>query len=182
MSLDPFPHPLREGDGGVEHRADLAHRLLEVAVEAERLAGTADGMGDHAAIDRGQHHLGARVAVLSVLHHFGKKLLDEFDGFFAKDIADRIRALVGRVLAQLGLPAPAAGWLSPSTPAEFEKYAAYVAWKYGDQVDNWTVLNEPVPPVLTEFLAVPGLVPSWPPGLIRPDLASTTRPHRRPRH
>jgi len=78
-----------------------------------------------------------------------------------------------RVLAQLGLPAPDAGWLSPDTPAEFEKYAAYVAWKYGDQVDNWTVLNEPVPPVLTQFFAIPGLVPSWPPGLIRPDLAST---------
>jgi beta-galactosidase len=78
-----------------------------------------------------------------------------------------------RALAQLGLPAPAAGWLSPSTPVEFEKYAAYVAWKYGDQVDNWTVLNEPVPPILTEFLAIPGVVPNWPPGLIRPDLAST---------
>jgi beta-glucosidase/6-phospho-beta-glucosidase/beta-galactosidase len=78
-----------------------------------------------------------------------------------------------RALAQLGLPAPAAGWLSPGTPAEFEKYAAYVAWKYGDQVDNWTVLNEPVPPILTEFLSIPGVVPSWPPGLIRPDLAST---------
>ena len=76
-------------------------------------------------------------------------------------------------LAQLGLPAPAAGWLSPDTPVEFEKYAAYVAWKYGDQVDNWTVLNEPVPPMLTEFLAIPGVVPNWPPGLIRPDLAST---------
>ena len=78
-----------------------------------------------------------------------------------------------RVLAQLGQPAPDAGWLSPDTPVEFEKYAAYVAWKYGDQVDNWTVLNEPVPPVLTEFLAVPTVVPNWPPGLIRPDLAST---------
>ncbi len=78
-----------------------------------------------------------------------------------------------RLLAQLGLPAPAAGWLSPNTPVEFEKYAAYLAYKYGDQVDNWTVLNEPVPPVLTEFLAIPTLVPNWPPGLIRPDLAST---------
>ena len=76
-------------------------------------------------------------------------------------------------MAQLGLPAPAAGWLSPSTPAEFEKYAAYVAWKYGDQVDNWTVLNEPVPPVLTQYLSIPGVVPAWPPGVIRPDLAST---------
>jgi beta-galactosidase len=35
------------------------------------------------------------------------------------------------------------------------------------------VLNEPVPPILTEFLSIPGLVPNWPPGLIRPDLAST---------
>jgi beta-galactosidase len=78
-----------------------------------------------------------------------------------------------RLLAQLGLPAPAAGWLSPDTPVEFEKSAAYVAWKYGDQVDNWTVLNEPVPPILTEFLSIPGLVPNWPAGLIRPGLAST---------
>jgi len=78
-----------------------------------------------------------------------------------------------RLLAQLGLPAQDAGWLSSDTPVEFQKYAAYVAWKYGDQVDNWTVLNEPVPPVLTEFLAIPTVVPSWPPGLIRPDLAST---------
>jgi beta-glucosidase/6-phospho-beta-glucosidase/beta-galactosidase len=78
-----------------------------------------------------------------------------------------------RVLAQLGLPAPAAGWLSSDTPVEFQKYAAYLAWKYGDQVDNWTVLNEPVPPVLTEFFSIPGVVPGWPPGVIRPDLAST---------
>ncbi|MGP4053850.1 family 1 glycosylhydrolase [Mycobacterium sp. 4D054] len=81
--------------------------------------------------------------------------------------------IVARPLIQLGLPAPAAGWLSPDTAEEFEKYAAYVAWKYGDQVDNWATLNEPFPPVLTEFLAIPWVVPNWPPGVIRPDLAST---------
>jgi beta-galactosidase len=81
--------------------------------------------------------------------------------------------ITARPLIQLGLPVEAAGWLSPNTPVEFEKYAAYVAWKYGDQVDNWATLNEPFPPVLTEFLAIPGLVPNWPPGVIRPDLAST---------
>jgi beta-galactosidase len=81
--------------------------------------------------------------------------------------------ITARPLIQLGLPAPAAGWLSPTTPVEFEKYAAYLAWKYGDQVDNWATLNEPFPPVLTEFLAIPGVVPNWPPGVIRPDLAST---------
>lgn len=81
--------------------------------------------------------------------------------------------ITARPLIQLGLPAPAAGWLTPSTPAEFEKFAAYVAWKYGDQVDDWATLNEPFSPVLTQFLAIPGLVPAWPPGVIRPDLAST---------
>jgi beta-glucosidase/6-phospho-beta-glucosidase/beta-galactosidase len=78
-----------------------------------------------------------------------------------------------RPLIQLGLPAPAAGWLSSSTPEEFEKYAAFVAWKFGDQVDNWATINEPFSPVLTEFLAIPFVVPNWPPGVIRPDLAST---------
>jgi len=78
-----------------------------------------------------------------------------------------------RLLIQLGLPVSAAGWLSPDTATEFEKYAAYLAWKFGDQVDNWATLNEPVPPILTQYFAIPGLVPSWPPGVIRPDLAST---------
>ena len=81
--------------------------------------------------------------------------------------------ITARPLIQLGLPAPAAGWLSQSTAVEFEKYAAYLAWKYGDQVDNWATVNEPFSPVLTEFLAIPGVVPNWPPGVIRPDLAST---------
>lgn len=81
--------------------------------------------------------------------------------------------IVARPLLQLGLPAPAAGWLSPTTAVEFEKYAAYLAWKFGDQVDNWATLNEPFPPVLTEFLAIPWVVPNWPPGVLRPDLAST---------
>ncbi len=81
--------------------------------------------------------------------------------------------IVSRPLIQLGLPADKAGWLSEGTAEEFEKYAAYLAWKYGDQVDNWATLNEPFPPVLTEFLAIPWVVPNWPPGVIRPDLAST---------
>ncbi|MCF6388419.1 family 1 glycosylhydrolase [Mycobacterium sp. MBM] len=80
--------------------------------------------------------------------------------------------ITARPLIQLGLPAPAAGWLSDQTPVEFEKYAAFLAWTYGDQVDNWVTLNEPFPPVMTEFLAIPGLVPSWPPGVVRTDLAA----------
>ena len=79
--------------------------------------------------------------------------------------------VTARPLIQLGLPAQRAGWLSAETPVEFEKYAAYLAATFGDQVDNWVTLNEPVPPILTEFLSIPGLVPSWPPGVLRPDLA-----------
>lgn len=81
--------------------------------------------------------------------------------------------IASRPLIQLGLPASKAGWLSDGTAGEFEKYAAYLAWKYGDQVDDWATLNEPFSPVLTEFLAIPWVVPNWPPGVIRPDLAST---------
>jgi len=40
-------------------------------------------------------------------------------------------------------------------------------------VPSEATMNEPFPPVLTEFFAIPGLVPAWPPGVIRPDLAST---------
>jgi beta-galactosidase len=38
----------------------------------------------------------------------------------------------------------AKGWLDKSTAIEFAKYAAYVAWKFGDIVDNWAVFNEPM--------------------------------------
>ncbi len=81
-----------------------------------------------------------------------------------------------RLLVQVGLPAHSAGWLSSSTPVEFEKYAAYLAWKYGDQVDYWVTLNEPFPPILTQYLSppIPGSpIPHWPPGIVRPDLAAT---------
>ena len=81
-----------------------------------------------------------------------------------------------RLLGQVGLPAPATGWLSADTPVEFEKFAAYLAWKYGEQVDNWVVLNEPFPPMLTQYFSppIPGFpAPYWPPGIVRPDLAST---------
>ena len=79
--------------------------------------------------------------------------------------------VAARPLTQLGLPVERAGWLSAQTPVEFEKYAAYLAWTFGDQVDNWVTINEPVPPVMTQFLSIPGIVPAWPPGVLRPDLA-----------
>lgn len=38
----------------------------------------------------------------------------------------------------------AKGWLDKQTIIEFTKYAAYVAWNFGDIVDNWAVFNEPM--------------------------------------
>jgi beta-galactosidase len=35
------------------------------------------------------------------------------------------------------------GWVDENTIVEFTKYAAYMAWKLGDIVDNWTTFNEP---------------------------------------
>ena len=35
------------------------------------------------------------------------------------------------------------GWLAAEFPVEFAKFAAYAAWKFGDQVDMWSTFNEP---------------------------------------
>jgi beta-galactosidase len=36
------------------------------------------------------------------------------------------------------------GWFDEKTIVEFAKYAAYMAWKVGDIVDNWVTFNEPM--------------------------------------
>jgi beta-galactosidase len=36
------------------------------------------------------------------------------------------------------------GWFDETTIIEFTKYAAYMAWKIGDIVDNWVTFNEPM--------------------------------------
>jgi len=77
-----------------------------------------------------------------------------------------------RVKELLGLtPQTAGGWVSSSTVTEFEKYSAYLAWKYGDQVTNWVVLNEPVNSMLTSYYAIP-FATNFPPALVRTDLVA----------
>ena len=75
-------------------------------------------------------------------------------------------ALAGRgpnePLPELG----AGGWLEPETVDEFEKYAAYLAWKLGDRADYWNTLNEPLVQVTFGYVNVPGLFGAfWPPGV-----------------
>jgi beta-galactosidase len=65
------------------------------------------------------------------------------------------------VPADLG---PAPGWLDPDIADEFAKYAAYIAWKYGDLVDYWTPINEPMVVVTGGFVSL-GISGS-PPGVL----------------
>jgi len=77
-----------------------------------------------------------------------------------------------RVQELFGLtPQTAGGWVSSSTVTEFEKYSAYLAWKYGDQVTNWVVLNEPVNSMLTSYYAIP-FATNFPPAIVRTDLVA----------
>ena len=75
-------------------------------------------------------------------------------------------ALKGRA-ADAPLPASLPkrrGWLAPGTATEFGKYASYLAWKFGDLVDVWAPINEPM--VVAANGYVPGsLAGSFPPGV-----------------
>jgi beta-galactosidase len=59
------------------------------------------------------------------------------------------------------------GWLDRATVGEFAKYARYAAWKFGDLVDDWTPLNEPIVVATNGFVNVPGAFAGWfPPGAL----------------
>jgi beta-galactosidase len=63
------------------------------------------------------------------------------------------------------LTAPA-GWLDTATVTEFQKFAAYLGWKFGDLCDWWAPLNEPMVVAVNGFVNVPGLIGgNFPPGV-----------------
>ena len=66
-------------------------------------------------------------------------------------------------------PPTGGGWASENTEVEFEKYAAYAAYEFGDQVDTWVTINEPVNTMLASYLVLPGQG-GFPPGVLRGDL------------
>jgi beta-galactosidase len=58
-----------------------------------------------------------------------------------------------------------AGWLDAAIVPEFGKYAAYCAWKFGDLVDLWAPLNEPLVVAVSGYVNVPGaFAGNFPPG------------------
>src|SRR6266849_6315409 len=65
-------------------------------------------------------------------------------------------------------PVPAgltrAGWLDPSIVDEFAKFAAYAGFKFGDLVDTWCTINEPVVVLVSGFANIAGVGGNFPPG------------------
>jgi beta-glucosidase/6-phospho-beta-glucosidase/beta-galactosidase len=77
------------------------------------------------------------------------------DAFAGRGSDDPLPASLGR-----------AGWLSPSAPAEFGKFAAWAAWRFGGLVDLWVTINEPMVVATFGYLNVPGALAVWlPPGV-----------------
>ncbi len=65
-----------------------------------------------------------------------------------------------------GLKKGPLGYADPRFPVEFAKFAAYVAWKFGDLVDMWSTFNEPSVVAEAGFLFRNG---KFPPGLFSLD-------------
>lgn len=88
-------------------------------------------------------------------------------------------------LARLAPDAPVAGWDAPrgwlerATVGEFAKWARYAAWRFGDLVDDWTPLNEPIVVATNGFVNVPGAFAGWfPPGALSYPAAVTSIEHQ----
>ena len=57
------------------------------------------------------------------------------------------------------------GWLDPAIVDEFAKFAAYAGWKFGDLVDLWCTINEPVVILVSGMVNAPGVGGNFPPGI-----------------
>ena len=57
------------------------------------------------------------------------------------------------------------GWLDPAIVEEFAKFAAYAGWKFGDQVDLWCTINEPVVILVSGMVNAAGVGGNFPPGI-----------------
>jgi beta-glucosidase/6-phospho-beta-glucosidase/beta-galactosidase len=58
-----------------------------------------------------------------------------------------------------------AGWLDPAIVDEFAKFAAYAAATFGDLVDLWCTINEPVVVLVSGYINFPGIGGNFPPGV-----------------
>jgi beta-galactosidase len=70
-----------------------------------------------------------------------------------------------------------AGWLDPAIVDEFTKFAAYAGWKFGDLVDLWCTVNEPVVVIVSGFVNVAGVGGNFPPGVFNFPAVLATLPN-----
>jgi beta-galactosidase len=58
------------------------------------------------------------------------------------------------------------GWVDERTVREFGRFAAWAAWRYGDMVDLWVTINEPMVVAVNGYVNVAGAFAGWfPPGV-----------------
>jgi beta-galactosidase len=58
------------------------------------------------------------------------------------------------------------GWLDERTVREFGAFAAWAAWRFGEQVDLWVTINEPMVVAVNGYVNVAGAFAGWfPPGV-----------------
>ena len=59
-----------------------------------------------------------------------------------------------------------AGWLDDQIVAQFGRYAAWAAWRFGDLVDRWAPINEPMVVTTNGYVNIPGAISgNFPPGV-----------------
>jgi beta-galactosidase len=57
------------------------------------------------------------------------------------------------------------GWLDAAIVDEFAKYAAYAGFAFGDLVDSWAPINEPIVVITEGYLNIAGVGGFYPPGV-----------------
>jgi beta-glucosidase/6-phospho-beta-glucosidase/beta-galactosidase len=95
------------------------------------------------------------------------------DPIATRDAFVGVDALTGLVPSGLSR----SGWLDPQIVGEFEKLAAYAGWKFGDLVDRWATLNEPVVVLVSGYINAPGVGGNFPPGVFNFDAVRTAIPN-----
>jgi len=122
-----------------------------------------DALADADAVTHYRSVLGAlrkrKLVPMVTLNHFTLPLWVH-DPIATRDALASVDPLVGAVPPGL----ERAGWLDPSIVDEFAKFAAYSGWKFGDLVDLWCTINEPVALLIAGFINVPGVGGNFPPG------------------
>jgi beta-glucosidase/6-phospho-beta-glucosidase/beta-galactosidase len=101
-----------------------------------------------------------RLEPMVTLNHFSLPLWVH-EPIAVRDAFATVNPLDGPVPAGLAR----SGWLDPAIVPEFAKLALYAGWKFGDLVDLWCTINEPVVVLVSGFVNAPGVGGNFPPGV-----------------